>query len=120
MLTGANRIRPFLGSADFQVSRSFYRSLGFKELVISTQMSAFCLNSVWFYLQSAYVKDWVDNTMVFLEVDDIDLQHRVITESGLVDQYEGVRLSNIQVNDWGREFFLHDPAGNLLHIGTFA
>lgn len=120
MLTDINRIRPFLGAADFDVSRRFYRELGFSELVISEQMCAFNAESVWFYLQKYYVKDWVDNTMVFLEVADIDVQHSTIVESGLAERYEGVRVSEIQDNDWGREFFMHDPSGNLWHIGRFA
>lgn len=120
MLTGVARIRPFLGSIEFEVSRRFYRELGFLERVLSEQMSVFKAESVWFYLQDYYVKDWVDNTMVFLEVTDLDRQHSAIVESGLVDRFQGVRLSDIQDNDWGREFFLHDPSGNLWHIGTFA
>ena len=31
---------------------------------------------VGFYLQNAYVKDWVDNTMVFVEVSDVDAHYQ--------------------------------------------
>ncbi|HBE71032.1 MAG TPA: glyoxalase [Planctomycetaceae bacterium] len=120
MLTQMSRIRPFLGAADFELSRRFYRELGFREVVISDQMSAFNAESVWFYLQKYYVKDWVDNTMVFLEVTDLDLQHSAIVESRLADRYDNVRVSDIKDNDWGREFFMHDPSGNLWHIGKFS
>ncbi len=120
MLTKVNRIRPFLGSADFEVSRRFYRELGFREVVLSDQMSAFNSGAVWFYLQRYFVQEWVDNTMVFLEVSDLECQRSAILESGLVDRYEGGRVSEIQENEWGREFFMHDPSGNLWHIGSFS
>ena len=120
MMDGVQRIRPFLGSKDFDVSRSFYQKLGFRENVLSDQMSVFNAENVWFYLQRAYVKDWVDNTMVFLEVANLDAQRDAILDKRLTERFPGVRVSKIEENDWGREFFLHDPAGILWHIGTFA
>ncbi|GAB5405481.1 MAG: glyoxalase [Aureliella sp.] len=119
MLASAKGIRPFLGAKDFDVSRAFYRELGFREVVIAPEMSVFHLDGTSFYLQRYYAKDWVDNTMVFLEVEDLDGQLRAIIDSGVVDRYDA-RVSEISDNDWGREFFLHDPSGILWHIGTFA
>jgi hypothetical protein len=55
-------IRPFIGAKNFEVSRSFYRDLGFEETVLSPNMSVFKIGDTTFYLQSAYVKDWIDNT----------------------------------------------------------
>ena len=34
-------------------------------------MSVFQSGTNAFYLQKAYVKDWVNNTMLFMEVDDV-------------------------------------------------
>ena len=68
----ARSIRPFIGAKDFDISRNFYRDIGFEEVLISPAMSLFKVNEMGFYLQNAYVKDWIDNTMVFLEVDDAD------------------------------------------------
>ncbi len=64
-------IRPFIGSIDFDMPRSFYRDFGMQEVVLSDNMSLFTMGAVGFYLQKAYVKDWLDNTMVFLEVPDV-------------------------------------------------
>ena len=72
-----------------------------------------------FYLQDYYVKDWVDNSMIFLEVADIEESHRSIAAKQLTDQFNSVKLSNIQHLEWGKEFFLHDPSGVLWHIGCF-
>ena len=52
-------IRPFIGSENFEISRSFYRDLGFEETVLFPNMSVFVSGSLAFYLQDAYVKDWI-------------------------------------------------------------
>lgn len=115
----AKSIRPFIGAKDFDVSRSFYRDLGFEETVLSDNMSVFKTNGLAFYLQDAYVKDWIDNTMIFLEVDDVGRHWRELSALDLPDRYRGVRLTSIRSHDWGRECFLHDPSGILWHFGEF-
>jgi len=116
----SNSIRTFIGAKDFGQSRQFYRELGFTETAISERMSYFNVNdNMGFYLQKYFVKDWVDNSMIFLEVDDVEKCHTDITERGLPSKYKNVRLSDIKTDDWGREFFLHDPSGVLWHFGKF-
>ena len=58
----AKSIRPFIGSKDFETSRNFYRDLGFEERVLGPNFSVFHIGNMSFYLQDAYVKDWIDNT----------------------------------------------------------
>lgn len=112
-------IRPFIGAKDYEVSRNFYRDLGFEEVILSNNMCLFKTGSLGFYLQDAYVKDWVDNTMIFLEVDDTDQYWERLSTLGLTTKYEGVRLSPVKQLDWGKECFLHDPSGILWHFGQF-
>ena len=115
----AKSIRPFIGAADFDSSRRFYTSIGFKETAISHNMSLFTMDDFGFYLQDAYVKDWIDNTMVFLEVQHLDEYLTHLESLDLATLFKGVKISKIVENDWGREFFLHDPSGVLWHIGSF-
>jgi len=118
-------VRPFIGAKDFSQSRRFYSAMGFTEVVISAGMSLFQAGDhspgggVAFYLQDAYVQDWVDNTMLFLEVRDVDCHLADLLKLGLPDQFPGVRISGIRVEAWGKEYFLHDPSGILWHIGQF-
>jgi hypothetical protein len=112
-------IRPFIGSKNFGISRQFYKDLGFRESILANNLSYFESNGLGFYLQDAYVKDWIDNTMVFMEVDDI---HRFWSELAALDitsAYEHVRIVPIRHMDWGSECFLHDPSGILWHFGEF-
>jgi catechol 2,3-dioxygenase-like lactoylglutathione lyase family enzyme len=115
----AKSIRPFIGTKNFELTRNFYRDLGFEEVVIGHDMSLFKTASIGFYLQKAYVKDWIDNTMIFLEVDDVERYWKELVALNLDSKYEGVRLAPIRTEVWGRECFLHDPSGILWHFGEF-
>lgn len=116
----AKSIRTFIGAKNFEESRAFYRELGFEEILIPEKMVLFKVNEkLGFYLQDAYVKKWINNSMVFLEVDDIDACWKSLNEKDLPSKYKNVRLTEIKSFDWGRECFLHDPSGVLWHFGTF-
>jgi catechol 2,3-dioxygenase-like lactoylglutathione lyase family enzyme len=112
-------IRPFIGSKDFKTSRDFYRDLGFEESIITHDMSYFKSGEMGFYLQDAYVKDWIDNTMIFMEVEDVRQFWKELVALNLPSKYNRVRLVPIREEMWGRECFLHDPAGILWHFGEF-
>jgi catechol 2,3-dioxygenase-like lactoylglutathione lyase family enzyme len=115
----AKSIRPFIGAVNFEISRSFYRDLGFEESVLSHNMSYFRTEGLGFYLQDAYVKDWIDNLMIFLEVDDVDRYWNELLALDLPGKYKGVRLTPIRKDYWGKECFMHDPSGILWHFGEF-
>lgn len=112
-------IRPFIGAKDYEISKSFYRDLGFEEVVLSTNLSYFKSESLGFYLQNAYVKDWIDNTMVFMEVENVEQFYNQLIALDLPKKYKGVRVIPIKELDWGSECFLHDPSGVLWHFGAF-
>ncbi len=115
----ARSIRPFIGARDFELSRGFYRDLGFEETVLSHNLSVFKKNGLAFYLQDAYVKDWIDNTMIFMEVESVEQYWNEMLSLDLTTKYKNVRLVPIQRHDWGSECFLHDPSGILWHFGEF-
>lgn len=83
-------------------------------------MSVFKTDTIQFYLQDAYVQEWIENTMVFVEVDDVDRYWKEMSALDLPAKYPEARLVPIRNEEWGREFFLHDPAGILWHFGQFA
>ncbi|WP_264530773.1 glyoxalase [Flavobacterium sp. N502540] len=111
-------IRPFIGAKDFEISRSFYRDLGFEEGVLDPKFSVFEVGELAFYLQDYYDKSWNENTMIFLEVEDVDYYYKELLALNLTEKY-GVKLTPIVHQDWGSECFLHDPSGVLWHFGKF-
>lgn len=112
-------IRPFIGSKDFDLSRRFYNDLGFIENVLSPTMSVFHSGKLSFYLQDAYVKDWVDNTMVFMEVENVECFYKELVALDLPSKYASVKLVPARYLEWGSECFVHDPSGILWHFGEF-
>jgi catechol 2,3-dioxygenase-like lactoylglutathione lyase family enzyme len=112
-------IRPFIGAKNFEQSRNFYQDLGFTEIFLEPKMSLFQKIQIGFYLQGAFVQDWIDNTMVFIEVENLDQAYSDMFTLNLKTKYPTVKLVPIRVEHWGREFFLHDPSGILWHFGEF-
>ena len=112
-------IRAFVGAKDFDISRAFYRDLGFEEIVISEALSLLRSSSMGFYLQKYYVEDWINNTMLFLEVTNVADFWDYLQQLNLPEKYPEVRLGAIKEYDWGRECFIHDPSGVLWHVGEF-
>ncbi|MDI1255644.1 MAG: glyoxalase [Flavobacterium sp.] len=119
MPTKALSIRPFIGAKDFELSRRFYKDLGFEEVVLDPNMSVFKMQDLAFYLQNAYVPDWIDNTMIFVEVDNVDQYFKELSALELTLKYENVKVIPIRHLDWGKECFVHDPSGVLWHFGEF-
>ena len=113
-------VRAFIGAKNFEESRSFYIDVGFFEIPFSDSMSYFKIDDhLGFYLQKAYVKDWIDNSMLFIEVGNLETYLEEIKNKELTKKYSSVRVSEIVINDWGKEFFVHDPSGILCHFGNF-
>lgn len=120
MQHNAKSIRAFIGAKNFKESISFYKELGFEESIISADMRYFNISdSLGFYLQDANVKDWIDNTMLFLEVDDVNRYWSELQAMELQKKYKNVKLTSIREEPWGKECFLHDPSGILWHFGQF-
>ena len=115
----ATSIRPFIGAEDYELSRNFYRDFGFQEIVLSDDMSLFKTNRIGFYLQKAYIRDWIDNSMIFVEVSDVESHWKEILALNLTTKYPDVKLTPIKNHDWGKECFVHDPSGILWHFGQF-
>ncbi len=114
-----NSIRPFIGAKNFDISRRFYKEIGFQEVVVNPTLSLFTVQELGFYLQKAYVPDWVDNTMIFFQAENVDLLYKDLKALNLSEKYTGARLVATRIESWGKECFLYDPSGILLHFGEF-
>ena len=119
MQLNALSTRPFIGAKDYAVSARFYAAMGFTVTQVGPTLSVCVNQNVVFYLQDYYDKAWIENTMLFIEIKDLDTCHRQVKALNLPGQFTGTRLSEIKEETWGREFFLHDPAGILWHFGHF-
>lgn len=120
MIYTAKSIRTFIGAKNYKECRAFYKALGFSEIELSPNMCLIKVNDqLAFYLQDAYEKKWIENSMIFLEVDDVEVCEQDLKDRILPETFAGVRLTDIKNLEWGRELFMHDPSGVLWHFGEF-
>ncbi len=69
--SGTDAARPFLPAKDFETSREFYEVLGFSKL-LDGDVAVFGVGPSAFILQRYYQKDWAENFMMQLMVEDLD------------------------------------------------
>ena len=81
-VVGTELMRPFLPARDFDLSRRFYEALGFEKL-LDADVAIFRLGGSGFILQRYYQKEWAENFMMQLMVDDLDAWWRHIQDLDL-------------------------------------
>lgn len=111
-----DRIRAFLPSKDFDLSKGFYEALGF-EKVLDSEVAIFNAGSGGFILQRYFQKDWAENTMLQLMVDDLDAWWERISRLDLPARFGVQPPKPPSMQSWGlRVAFIFDPAGVLWHV----
>jgi hypothetical protein len=114
--SGTELVRPFVPSQDFDLSKRFYEALGFKKL-LDGDVAIFEIGASGFILQNYYKKDWAENCMMQLMVDDLDGWWFHISALDLPGNF-GVRAPQPPaMQPWGlRIAFVFDPCGVLWHV----
>lgn len=109
-------MRPFIPARDFELSKRFYESLGFEKL-LDGEVAIFGLGTSSFILQNYYQKEWADNFMMQLMVDDLDSWWHHITALDLPTRFGIPAPKAPELQPWGlRIAYLVDPSGVLWHI----
>jgi catechol 2,3-dioxygenase-like lactoylglutathione lyase family enzyme len=113
---GAEMARPFLPARNFETSKAFYETLGFKKL-LDGDVAIFGIGGSAFILQNYYHEGWAENCMMQLMVDDLDAWWDHITALDLPVKF-GVRPpKSPALQPWGlRVAYVSDPSGVLWHI----
>ena len=104
-------IRTFIGSNNFSISREFYLDLGFEEVIVLDKMSYFKMGEFGFYLQDAYVKGWIENSMVFMEVERPEDLLETIRGLDLPKKYKG--YVGFNKNGMHGKHYVYDLKGKL-------
>jgi uncharacterized glyoxalase superfamily protein PhnB len=114
--TCTERIRPFVPAKDFELSKRFYEALGF-EKVLDGEVAIFNAGSGGFVLQQYYQKDWAENTMLQLMVDDLDAWWAHIEALDLPAKFGVQPPKPPAMQPWGlRTAYVFDPCGVLWHV----
>ncbi|KFN43030.1 VOC family protein [Arenimonas oryziterrae] len=113
---GTEFMRPFLPAKDFELSKKFYEALGFEKL-LDASVAIFRMGRGEFLLQPYYQKDWAENFMMQLMVDDLDLWWRHIQSLDLARRFGVGAPKAPALQPWGlRVAYVTDPAGVLWHV----
>jgi catechol 2,3-dioxygenase-like lactoylglutathione lyase family enzyme len=107
--------RPFIPTRDFELSKRFYETLGF-EKVLDGEVAIFKAGSGGFILQRFYQKEWAENFMMQLMVDDLDAWWAHLNSLDL-SPFGVPPPRPPAIQPWGlRVAYLTDPCGVLWHI----
>lgn len=109
--------RPFLPARDFDRSKQFYEALGFTKLLDTDEVAIFQIGSSSFLLQNYYQKEWAENFMMQLMVDDLGLWWSRIKDLDLPGKFGTPPPKEPALQPWGlRIAYVVDPSGVLWHV----
>lgn len=113
-----NCITPFVPAKNYELSLQFYRDLGFTEVVEIENATRLEIGEYSFWLQNYYVKEWAENFMLCLYVDDIHLWWSKINDLDIEKRYNNTaKILSIPHDQLGaRMMQIADPSGVLWHV----
>lgn len=118
----ASDVKPFVPAQDFEESLRFYQALGWATNWVTGDrgLAELELGGSRFLLHNYYQKDWAENFMLQVIVEDAAAWYeraRTVVEEG---GFSGARLRRPRVEPYGAlVVHLIDPAGVLLHFTQF-
>ena len=108
--------RPFLPARDFDLSKRFYEALGFTKL-LDGEVAIFRIGTSSFVLQKHFQKEWAENFMMQLMVDDLDSWWAHVTSLALPARFGVPSPKPPALQPWGlRIAYVIDPSGVLWHV----
>lgn len=116
-MPGISDQRVFLPTKDLAQSIDFYRRMGWQVRFQDENLALMELGASRIFLQKYYQKEWADNTMVHLVVEDATAWHEVAERVKEEGGFGDVRIRAPQREAYGA-LVTHviDPAGVLLHF----
>lgn len=109
-----NSLMPYVPARNFELSKRFYVALGFAMSPGYGGTADFSLGGFAFRLQDFYVRDWANNFMFVMGVDDIEAWHQRARELFDSGAYDGMRVGDPEPVDGAMVLHVIDPAGVLL------
>lgn len=107
-------LKAYVPAQDFKQSKRFYAALGFSLSPGFGGTADVSLDGQCFRLQPYYVKDWADNFMIVMGVDDVDAWHRRAAEVIAAGGFGCARLKPPESVGDSRVLHVIDPSGVLL------
>jgi uncharacterized glyoxalase superfamily protein PhnB len=116
MKTTTELARPFLPAKDFNLSKTFYEALGFAK-EFDGEVAVFRIGASGFILQKYFQKEWAENFMMQLMVDDLDAWWTHLASLDLPKNFGVSAPKAPALQPWGlRVAYVIDPSGVLWHV----
>jgi len=117
MELGVIAMRPYVSAKHFETSLQFYTDMGFRPFRLGEGIASMHLGPFAFLLQDRYVKDWADNFMMHLLVQDLDAWWAHINGLDLDKRYGVKAPAEPKLQSWGLIVgYVWDPSGVLWHV----
>jgi hypothetical protein len=117
LIPGIRSFRPFLPAKEFQTSLRFYEAIGFEAYRLGDTLEELSLGSYAFLLQGYYVKEWAENTVMHVLVNDVHAWWQHINSLDLANQFGVSPPAPPRVEPWGLTVaYVFDPTGVLWHF----
>lgn len=107
-------LKVYIPARNFELSKRFYLALGFKLSPAFGGTVDFELSGHQIRLQDYFVKDWADNCMMVLDVEDVEAWHRLAQQMFGNGAFPEVRIKAPEHVEGSVVFHLWDPSGVLL------
>jgi catechol 2,3-dioxygenase-like lactoylglutathione lyase family enzyme len=115
-----NDQRAFLPTKDFDQSIDFYTRMGWTVAFRDHSLALMELGASHFFLQRAYLKEWAENMMLHLVVDNTKAWFDKATEVKASGNFDTVKIRPAHREPYGATVtHVIDPAGVLLHFAQF-
>lgn len=109
--------RPFLPAKDFKRSLRFYEALGFKTNKLGDTLAEMSLGTHAFLLQGYYVKEWAENAVMHVLVNDVQAWWRYLDSLNLAEEFGVSNPAPPRLEPWGLTVtYVFDPTGVLWHF----
>jgi hypothetical protein len=117
LIPGIRSFRPFLPAKEFQTSLCFYEAIGFEAYRLGDTLAELSLGPHAFLLQGYFVKEWAENTVMHVLVNDVRAWWQHINSLDLANQFGVSPAAPPRVEPWGLTVvYVFDPAGVLWHF----
>jgi hypothetical protein len=116
----ATDIRVFVPAMDFEQSLRFYTLLGWQLKYKDGSLAELELADRRFWLQNYYVRDWANNFMFQVSVEDAQAWYDHVSKILEVENFDHARLNPPQKEDYGAiTTHVWDPSGVLIHFSQY-
>jgi hypothetical protein len=111
--------RPFLPAKEFETSLRFYKTIGFEAYLLGDTLAELNLGAHAFLLQGHYVKEWAENAMMHVLVNDVHAWWQHINSLDLTNQFDISPPAAPRIEPWGLTVaYVSDPTGVLWHFAA--